>query len=396
MLPLVKRLGVIALIGSALAVVTVAHAQTNTTTRTNTNTFGANSNIRVGPGVLVNDLRYNPIANTPYNPTTSPSNTCYGYCPASQGSGCYGSGYGSSSSYYGLTYCQDPYNGFLTGAASVISAQGQFLINKRQAQMYSEQAKQAAVDTQRKIYEEWKYEKNDQPTLEQIRRDEWKRAYEHSIFHPPLNDIWSADALNRIFDHAARIQGRGIAGSLIDLDPETVKKINYSTGVAGNIGALKNKGKLEWPTILNRKSFEEERLKFNQLAADAVRQGKENNKVDDGVVDDMERNLNLLEDKLTGSVRDHSPDDYVVARHYLQDLRAALKILKRSDVGRYLDGEYAVTGKTIGELIQNMSKAGLRFAKARDGEEWAYNALYKALVSYDLGLAEKAGEGGSR
>jgi hypothetical protein len=378
---------------------TMAHAQTNTITRTTTNTFGANSNIRVGPGVLVNNPNLNSFGSNPYSPTSSGA-SCYGYCPSGYGSGCYGSGYGygGGGGYYG-TYCQDPYNGYLTGAASVISAQGQFLINNRQAQMYSEQAKQMAVDTQRKIYEEWKYEKNDQPTLEQIRRDQWKQAYEHSIFHPPLNDIWSADALNRIYDHAARLQNRGIGGSTINLDESTLSKINFSTGVAGNIGVLKNKGKLTWTSILNRKPYEEERLRFNQLAIDAVRQGGENNQVDAGVLEDMERNLNSLDDNLTSRIREYSPNDFIAARRYLEDLRSALQILKRDDVAKYINGDFAVVAqnaKDVGMLIKNMNKAGVRFAKAREGEEWAYNALYNALLSYDLGLAEKAGDAGNR
>jgi hypothetical protein len=390
-----KKLGAIAVFGGALAMMTIAQAQTtNTITRTSTNTFGPNSNIRVGPGVLVNNPAYNPLANNPYNPTSAGA-TCYGYCPSSYGSGCSGSGYSYGGGYSG-TYCQDPYNGYLTGAASVITAQGQFLTNKRQAQMYSEHAKQMAVDTQRKIYEEWKYEKNDQPTLEQIRRDQWKQAYEHSIFHPPLNDIWSADALNRIYDHAARLQSRGVGGSTIPLDETTVSKINFSTGVAGNIGVLKNKGKLTWTSILNRKPYEEERLRFNQLAIDAVRQGGENNQVDAGVLEDMERNLNALDDTLVSRIREYSPNDYIAAKHYLEDLRSALQMLKRDDVAKHINGDFAVTAKDIGTLIKNMSNAGVRFAKAREGEEWAYNALYKTLVSYDLGLAEKSGDAGNR
>jgi hypothetical protein len=318
MLPSAKQLGVIALFGAAFAVVTAAHGQVNTSGSTiNRNVSqGPGSNIRIGPGVLLNSPNYSTLANNPYNPTTNAGYTCYGYCPAGQNSGCYGNGYGYGGGYgYTGSYCTDPFNGFLTGAASVITAQGQFLINKRQSQVIEQQAKQSAVDTQRKIYEEWKYERNDQPTLEQIRRDNWEQAYKHAIFHPPANDIWSADALNRIFDHASRIQGRGIAGSTIPLDEETVKKINFSTGVAGNIGALKNKGKLEWPAIFGRKDFDAERNRFNQLAADAVRQGSENNKVDSGVLEDMERSLNLLDDKLTARIRDLSPDDYIEAKH---------------------------------------------------------------------------------
>jgi hypothetical protein len=390
MLPLTKRLGLIAALGAVALVMAadVAHAQ-NTNTNTMTNTFTTNSGgIRVGPGVLLNNFRYNPMINNPYNPSTTPGYTCYGYCPAgSYSGGCYGSSYG-----YGYTYCQDPFNGYLTGAASVITSQAQFVTARRQADILKEQARQAAVDTQRKIYEEWKYEKNDQPTLEQIRRDAWEQAYKRSVFHPPLNDIWTADALNRIFDHAARIQNRGIAGTRIAVDEDSLKHINFSTGVAGNIGALKDKGKLNWPAVLERNDFAPERTRFSQLAADAVRQGGDNNKVESAVLRDMERDLDSLDQKLTDRIRDISPDDYIAGKHYLQELKQAVRILKRPDVADYINGKYNVRGGTIGELIQNMANAGVRFAPARSGEEAAYNSLYKSLLTYDLSLAEKSME----
>src|SRR5439155_27314461 len=102
------------------------------------------------------------------------------------------------------------------------------------------------------------------------------------------------------------------------------------------------------------------------------------------------------DDKLTGRIRDVSPDDYIQAKHYLQDLKGALKILKRPDVAKHINNEYAVNAKTVNELVKNMNSVGVRFAKARDGEEWAYNALYRALLSYDLGLTAKAGESDTR
>jgi len=247
------------------------------------------------------------------------------------------------------------------------------------------------VDVQRKIYEEWKYERNDQPTLEQIRREGWEQAYKRAIFNPPLGDIWSADALNRIFDHASRIQGRGVAGPTVPLDDETVKQINFSTGVAGNVGALKDKGKLHWPSVLERKEFGTERNLFTHLAADAVRQGAMNNKVDPGTIKALEINLAALRDKLAERIRDLSPDNYIGAKHYLNRLDQALRILKRTDVAKFLNNEYAARGKTVGELIQDMSSLGLRFAPAVSGNEAAYNALYHGLVAYDLDLARKAG-----
>jgi hypothetical protein len=419
-----KLLGVLALLAAALTMDRPAQAQTmNTRTVTNSATFGNNNNIRIGPGVLVN--RYGSMGSpygNPYSPTPVSPYDGYGYSPSGASSGgCYGSGYGNggganggysvgSGNYSGGSYrayggaggysggssgayggsCGDPYNGYLTGGAAVISAQASFLVSKRQSDVLHQQARSAAVDVQRKIYEEWKYERNDQPTLEQIRREGWEQAYKRAIFNPPLYDIWSADALNRIFDHASRIQGRGLTGQTIPLDDETVKQINFSTGVAGNIGALKDKGKLHWPTVLERKEFGTERNLFTHLAADAVRQGAMNNKVDSGTIEAMETNLAALNEKLAERIRDLSPDNYVGAKHYLNELAQALRILKRPDLAKFLNNEYAARGKTVGELIRDMSSLGLRFAPAVSGNEAAYNALYRGLVAYDLDLAWKA------
>src|SRR5262245_58243846 len=188
MLASAKRLGVIASFSAALALVATAHGQVNvggnvTRTVTNTNTLGAGSNLRIGPGIIMNTRNIGSITGSnPYSPSTSPSYTCFGYCQSGLNYGCYGSGYGYGGyggGYGGYSgYC-DPSAGFLQGGASVISSQSQFIVAKRQAQLINEQARQAAVDTQRKIYEEWKYEKNDQPTLEQIRRENWEQAYKH-------------------------------------------------------------------------------------------------------------------------------------------------------------------------------------------------------------------------
>jgi hypothetical protein len=50
-------------------------------------------------------------------------------------------------------------------------------------------------------------------------------------------------------------------------------------------------------------------------------------------------------------------------------------------------GKYRAQGKTVGDLVKDMSNKGLRFAPAQDGDEGAYSALYKAMAAYDYGMA---------
>jgi hypothetical protein len=310
----------------------------------------------------------------PYAPSYTPDMNGYAGSP--------GSGYGG--------YTGDPYNGYLTGAAAVISSQGQFAKDWMASRLTKEEVKRSAIDTQRKMYEEWKYERNDQPALEQLRQEAIRRAWQRAVFHPPLQDIWSADALNRILDHASRIQGLGGMGRNTPLDQIVLKQINVSTGMAGNIGLLRNKGQLSWPMALEKNTFDKERERISDLAKRAVEQAQADSKVDRGTLEQLQDDAKALERKLSVRICDLDPNDYMDAKRYLKDFHQALTILKRKDASDFLNGNYRAKGRTVAELIKNMSSLGLRFAAAAPGDEAAYNALYQALAAYDLGLVKQS------
>jgi hypothetical protein len=42
----------------------------------------------------------------------------------------------------------------------------------------------------------------------------------------------------------------------------------------------------------------------------------------------------------------------------------------------------------VGELVQQMTREGLRFAPAVSGDEPYYTSLHRALVDYDMGMAQ--------
>src|SRR2546422_435061 len=66
-----------------------------------------------------------------------------------------------ASPYYGLgayPVQQDPANGYLSGAASVISSQAQYMVATQQAYLMKEQVNQAKLETRRKSVDEYMYE----------------------------------------------------------------------------------------------------------------------------------------------------------------------------------------------------------------------------------------------
>ena len=84
--------------------------------------------------------------------------------PSAYGGGGYG--YNPYNPYYSGA---DPYGGYLNGMASVITSQGQYLINTQQAYQIKEQTRSAQLDNRRKTFDEWMYERANTPTLNEER-----------------------------------------------------------------------------------------------------------------------------------------------------------------------------------------------------------------------------------
>ena len=86
---------------------------------------------------------------------------------------------------------------------------------------------------------------------------------------------------------------------------------------------------------------------------------------------------------------------YLEARKYVNYLSDALRALADKNVANYLsrDGarpRYSARGKTVADLIDYMTREGLKFAPALPGDEAAYRMLYTALAAYDNALQQSA------
>jgi hypothetical protein len=93
----------------------------------------------------------------------------------------------------------------------------------------------------------------------------------------------------------------------------------------------------------------------------------------------------LLHDK----VGEMPPLEYSESKRYLNQLGEAVKALQDPNVRNYLNGKYAAKGKTVAELVENLTRVqGLEFAPATPGDEAAYRALYQAMHAYDTGLTQ--------
>jgi hypothetical protein len=335
----------------------------------------------LGPGLL---------ANNPY--TAALSSVGFAGSPYANP---YAGGYGGGG--YGWWWYEDPYGAQLRGAAEVIKAQGTFAQDQQKAVLTREQIQSERLANRRKLVEEYLFERDKLPTSQDERERTQAQELRRSLTDPPVTEIWSAKALNDLLAELQKQAGKGVLttvrGPKEVLDPDMLKLINVTSAKrGGNVGLLKNGGRLNWPLALTGPEFKEERERLASLLQDAVREAEFNNRIDAGSLKQMVDDLGRMERQLRQNVGDLPPSDYTEAKRFLSDLGDALRVMGRPDGASYLNRKYTAKGKTVLDLVKYMTDNGLQFASAVAGDEAAYVALHRALAAYTQGLQHADGQ----
>jgi hypothetical protein len=308
--------------------------------------------------------------------------------PAPIFGGYYGGGYGMLGYGWGTQWMMNPYQGYLNGAANVTTANAQYQLTIQQAKLAREEARRSALRTRREAIEERLYELSLRPDPEKIRQEQMMKSLERSRNNPPLVEIWSATALNDLLRDIQSWQTRGVNGPEVTLSPEVLRHINVTTGTTyGGLGLLRDNGKLTWPHVLQQSYFDNERKRLDELLPQAVQQARSGS-VSRQLLEDIRAAQTQLKRSLDAHVADLTPSEFTEASRYLRELRDSIRVLQQSDVAKYFRAPWTPKGSTVGELVQQMTREGLRFAPAVSGDEPYYTALHRALVDYDMGVAQ--------
>lgn len=303
----------------------------------------------------------------------------YGYPPYGYG------GYGLGA----YLTAANPYNGYLTGSAAITGANANWQVRIQEARLKREQARQASVDTRRKIIEEIMWEQKMRPTWNDLREKEQASLLRHYRNTASQTDIWSGSALNGIFEAVAKAQARRTTpvGPNIPLSDDILKKINLTSGATrGNVGLLKDDGNLNWPVPLEADEFTKARKELGRDIKDAVDQAKFGNRVEAGKIKGMYDYWEQLNTTLHNEVNRMSPSEYIRAQRYLNQVKDAIRAFEGSDVVDYYSNKSKLKSKNVAELVKTMYDKGLKFAPAVSGDEDAYTALYRALAAFDAGV----------
>jgi hypothetical protein len=285
--------------------------------------------------------------------------------------------YGPYSNYY------DPYGGFLNGAANVIGAQGQLEKDLVQADIMRQQREQAKVDTRRKAFDEYLYERERRPSIEDDREKERLVAVRRARNDPPLTEIWSGKALNDLLVATQHMQAQGRPGPTVPIDEDVLQKINLTSGASGNasLGVFRDGGQLTWPFALRTSRFKTERAKMDKLSMQAFQQVR-GGEVDADTLTAMNETVDKLYADLKKNISKISSNDYIKAKRYVGEIEKSLKALDDPNASKFATRKWAAKGETVQQVVMNMTRDGLRFAPAIQGDEAAYVAMHRAMVAY--------------
>jgi hypothetical protein len=308
-----------------------------------------------------------------------------GYYPGGYG---LGYGYGLGSGYGWTNWMQNPYEGYLNGAANLTTANAQYQLTIQQARQAREDARRSALETRRQTLLERQWELSLQPDPEQIRQQQMMKSLQRSRNNPPATEIWSATALNDLLRSIQTARSSGSNSSDVPLSPEVLKHINVTTGTTyGGIGLLREDGKLTWPYSLSQSDFDSARKQLDELLPQAVKEAR-SDRVSPQLLNKIHSEQTKLARILDVQAANMTPSDFTEASRYLRELKSSVRVLQQSDVARYFRPAWTPKGATVGELVQQMTREGLRFAPAVSGDESYYTTLHRALVDYDMSVSQ--------
>jgi hypothetical protein len=219
-------------------------------------------------------------------------------------------------------------------------------------------------------------------TSEQERERIHQQELAWSRSNLPANETTSAVALNILLADLQALQARGVQGPEVNIDQSILPSLNVVvSGSNGNIGVLKQEGRINWPGALRGTDFQAERQQIESSILKAIDEASHSEAVD---LHDLTGALASLRFRLAEKIQETPARDYIRAKRLLDQLNDAVRLLRQPDAGLYFNQTYAAKGQTVAQLVQYMTRHGLQFAPAVEGGEPAYAALHQTMAEYDL------------
>jgi hypothetical protein len=329
----------------------------------------------------------------PYNPYLSPyAGYTNPYTPGGAGYGGsitnpYLPGTGNDASYNPYyPYYNDPYGGYLRGAADVMRAQSQLMMDQERARLLREQVLQTKMDTRKKALETDLWIKANTPTFTDEQAKIAKTILKRIQTSATPAEIESGKALNVLLDDLRRHIDKKSSVGAMPLDEDVLRHLNVTKSGVGNLGLLRNNGQFTWPKTLRELATPAE-LKETEIQAQQVVSQAPSGKVDANLLSELKTNIGKLRTQLSNKVNELPTSQYMEGKRFLNSFEDALLGLQQGDGPDYFNFRtYVESHKNLQDIVNYMVDRGLRFAPTVAGDEGAYVAMHSALAAFDVAV----------
>jgi hypothetical protein len=253
----------------------------------------------------------------------------------------------------------------------------------------NQEVERSKLDTRKAFIEQQLWEQSLQPTPEDIRRRNQELDIRRAANDPPLSEVVSGQALNTLLENIKSMQAKGGYGPNVPLDDEVMKHINLSATLGPTTALLKDGGKLKWPFALRDTPFDADRQKIGDSIARATVEAM-SDELSPATVRSMRGSLADLEAKLDRMAPEMSLTDSMQARRYLDELKGTARALEQPTASASLMKKWDPQARSVGELVAYMTKNGLRFSPALQGEDNYYRSLHHSMVTFNYGTSQTA------
>ncbi len=281
--------------------------------------------------------------------------------------------------------------GALSGAADVVSAQGQYLIQQQQSRMLQTQADSSRIGYRQQLLQEQAYEKSLVPTVQQVKDKQAWEALQTARNNPSPPEIWSGASLNSLLVALQGAEVQGLKADPVPVSTNILVRMNFTSGTQSGAGAgmLKDFNNLQWPFALQLPPFQAGQTKISQLAKAAVDEIKNDGRVTAVTFTALNTAVYTLSDAANAN-QTLSASDWIESTSFLSSLLSSVQSLRNPDVAQYFSSPLTPQPGTISDMVQQMTAKGLRFAPAAQGDQAAYTAMQQLLRTYDYRVAQVA------
>jgi hypothetical protein len=274
----------------------------------------------------------------------------------------------------------------LRGVADVLRAAGKVNIDLQQANMMQQEVFRSKFKTYKEAIETQKWIEENTPTETdrrvKIANDQLKGVLKGVKSNA---EVHSGSSMRIILDNLAK--NSSAAAPKVDsmfLEDDILKHLNVTTPRGGNLGILRNDGKLTWPAAFLDPDVvpEELRTTIDKLTQSMYQQALEGRLKASQVSLELEPLVDKLQASLKKKVNDIPTGQYLEASRFIRELNEAIQGLKNgvgAAVGEYQ--RYIRGGKTAQQVAEFMNSRGLVFAPATPGDEAAYQAANQGLAN---------------